>query len=347
MRLLIITQKVDKSDPILGFFHRWVEEFSKHCQSVVVICLFEGSHSLPANVRVLSLGKEEGLGRFWYILNFYKYIWQEKGNYDKVFVHMSPEYVVLGGILWRAWGKRVGLWYVHRQSNLKLWLATKLSHHIFTSAKESFSLATRKLHIVGHGIDTDKFKLRERDELSRTLLHVGRITPIKHCEVLLATLSILRKDGDEDWKVEFVGEPTIPSDCLYLEKLKEKIREYGLEEFVSFSGSLTPEEVGVKFSDSFASVNLTPSGGMDKVVLESLASGCPAFTSNPAFSKALGDHKGTFTFSFLDAADLAYKIRLFKEMPDNKEIVSVLSKKVRSEYDVTSIVVKIASNLNA
>ena len=30
MNLLLITQKIDKDDPILGFFHRWVEEFAKH-----------------------------------------------------------------------------------------------------------------------------------------------------------------------------------------------------------------------------------------------------------------------------------------------------------------------------
>ena len=32
MKLLIITQKVDSADPILGFFHQWVEEFAKHCE---------------------------------------------------------------------------------------------------------------------------------------------------------------------------------------------------------------------------------------------------------------------------------------------------------------------------
>lgn len=58
MRLLIVTQKVDKNDPILGFFHRWIEEFSKHCEKLTVICLQAGEFKLPANVTVLSLGKE-------------------------------------------------------------------------------------------------------------------------------------------------------------------------------------------------------------------------------------------------------------------------------------------------
>ena len=58
MKLLIVTQAIDSEHPILGFFHRWVEEFAKHCEHVHVICLQAGKHSLPANVTVHSLGKE-------------------------------------------------------------------------------------------------------------------------------------------------------------------------------------------------------------------------------------------------------------------------------------------------
>ena len=46
MKLLIMTQAVDQNDPVLGFFHRWIEEFSRHCERVHVICLKEGEHSL-------------------------------------------------------------------------------------------------------------------------------------------------------------------------------------------------------------------------------------------------------------------------------------------------------------
>ncbi|MBI4086504.1 hypothetical protein HY416_00780 [Candidatus Kaiserbacteria bacterium] len=58
MKLLICTQTVDRGDPTLGFFHEWIAEFARHCERVIVVCLFEGEHSLPENVTVLSLGKE-------------------------------------------------------------------------------------------------------------------------------------------------------------------------------------------------------------------------------------------------------------------------------------------------
>ena len=103
MKLLILTQKVNKDDPILGFFVRWVEEFAVHCESVVVICLEKGNYDLPSNVNVLSLGKEEGKSHFVYLLRFYTYIWSNRKEYDSVFVHMNQEYILLAGLFWRMW----------------------------------------------------------------------------------------------------------------------------------------------------------------------------------------------------------------------------------------------------
>src|ERR1700733_6884068 len=115
MKLLILTQKIDKDDGVLGFFHGWVKEFSSHFDQVTVICLGKGEYSLPPNVQVFSLGKEKESGgsKLFYIFNFYKYIWQERNNYDAVFVHMNQEYVLLGGLFWKLLGKKVFLWRNH------------------------------------------------------------------------------------------------------------------------------------------------------------------------------------------------------------------------------------------
>src|SRR3989344_1150879 len=105
MKLLIITQKVDKNDDLLGFFHSWVSELSEHFDDVFVISLGVGEYHLPNNVKVFSLGKpangrsasggESLLRRFNYIVRFYKYIWRERKNYDAVLAHMNPIYIVL------------------------------------------------------------------------------------------------------------------------------------------------------------------------------------------------------------------------------------------------------------
>src|SRR3989338_7648361 len=59
MKLLIITQKVNQEDSVLGFFHSWIREFASRFEEVTVICLEKGVYNLPENVEVFSLGKEE------------------------------------------------------------------------------------------------------------------------------------------------------------------------------------------------------------------------------------------------------------------------------------------------
>ena len=107
VKILIITQKVDQNDDVLGFFHGWIAEFAKHAEQVTVIALGVGGYNLPKNVRVFSLGKERGVSRLEYTLNFYRLIWRERKNYDVVFVHMNQEYVLFGGLLWKLLGKKI------------------------------------------------------------------------------------------------------------------------------------------------------------------------------------------------------------------------------------------------
>ena len=58
MKLLIITQKVDKNDQLLGFFIDWIAGFSHKFEEVTVLCLEKGEFNLPENVEVISLGKD-------------------------------------------------------------------------------------------------------------------------------------------------------------------------------------------------------------------------------------------------------------------------------------------------
>lgn len=345
MKLLIITQKMNSEDPILGFFVRWVQEFAKHCEKVTVICLEKGKYDLPENVKVLSLGKERGNTKFDQLMWFYQYIWDERNNYDKVFVHMNPEWLLLGGLLWKILKKKVGLWYVHKQVNPKLWIAEKLADLVFTSAPESFGIKSEKVNYVGHGINTVVFKPVQWNHKSRTLVHVGRITQIKNCEVLIEALSNLH-EKDTSWRLLFIGEPVTNEDGLYLKKIKQRISDLKLEKFVEFVGPLTPQEINKKFSESFASLNAAPTGGMDKAVLESWASGCPAFASNPVFADFYGKHASVFTYQFKDDYDLASKIENLISNKDSNQIVSVLSKKVGKEYSVKTVVDKISKILH-
>ncbi len=287
MKLLIITQKVDVDDPILGFFHRWIQEFAKHCESIVVICLYEGKHDLPNNVRVLSLGKENGQSRFKYIWNFYKYIWSERKNYESVFVHMNPIYVVLGGIFWRLAGKKISLWYTHKHVDLKLRMAEKIVHTIFSASKESFRLKSDKLRIMGHGIDTDLFKpSRFEQKHLYTILSVGRISNTKNQLLMIEALHLLR-ERDFNAELIIVGDSITESDILYKKELEREIDLYNLNNVVKMTGSIKPSEIIPYYQNSDLFINLSSTGSMDKAILEAMACGINVLSSNEAFKNIL------------------------------------------------------------
>jgi glycosyltransferase involved in cell wall biosynthesis len=334
MKLLIVTQKVNKDDPEFFFFYRWIEEFAKHCSLVTVICLEEGKHTLPKNVRVLSLGKEVGASRLKYISRFYHYIWKERKNYDVVFVHMNPEYIILGGLLWKLWHKKIALWYTHRQVNFKLRMATFLSDIVFTASPEGFRLQTNKLHIMGHGIDVDAFNLPPVDFNQQLVIgHIGRITEIKHLDTILRAVKNLPVEH-----VDFTGAPVTKADREYKKYLESLIKELGIDAQVRWKSIRSSIEA---YREASLTINATPDGGMDKVVLESLAAGRAVFTSNTAFKNLLGEYALIFIFAFDNPNELTAKISSFINMPNKNEIMAALSKKVRDQYDVRTLVQKI------
>jgi glycosyltransferase involved in cell wall biosynthesis len=288
MKLLICTQVVDSQDPILGFFHRWIEEFAKHCEEVHVICLRSGTYSLPENVSVYSLGKENGGGRLLYILQFYKQAWSLRKKYDSVFVHMNPEYVVLMGLPWRLLGKKIALWYSHKSVTLWLWLANLLAHHIFSTTSHAMRIKSRKVSFVGHGIDLTRFNLLPIPTAPVRILYVGRVTPIKRIDLMLETFLEMANRGHEMF-FDIVGDIGSKRDKSYQEQLLAMIPE-NLKSRVIFHGSVPQSELNHFLSNTHVFYNFSPSGGMDKAVLEAMACGVAPVVTNEAFKEVLNSY---------------------------------------------------------
>jgi glycosyltransferase involved in cell wall biosynthesis len=350
MKLLIVTQKVNKDDSILGFFHRWLLEFSKNCESVVVICLEKGGFDLPQNVKVLSLGKEEGGSKLSYLYRFFKYIYSERKNYDAVFVHMNPEYVVLGGIFWRFMRKKIGLWYTHKQVDLKLRLSAFLAHIIFTASKESFRLKSSKLVVMGHGIDLPSFVCSSDEHRvlgPNAILHVGRITNIKNCHKIIEVAKILKEKWNKDFEIAFVGEGVTKDDVVYTHDLKKLVNQYGLTDIVEFYGKVANTETKKYYCSALMSINLSATGGLDKVILESIASGTPVITSNYTAQEYIGTYGEFFDVAGLDEDAIAQKIILYSQLEkaEREQMMGVLKGVVEKKSSLSNLVPSIISKL--
>jgi len=301
MKLLIVTQAVDDGDPVLGFFVRWVEELAKHAQQIEVICLKEGTHRLPANVRMYSLGKPAS--RFWYIWNFYKYIFSLK--YDAVFVHMNQEYVLLGGLFWRLWDKKVFLWRNHAHGDAGTRLAIFFSHKVFYTSSQSFTARFKKALKMPVGIDTDFFTPDPLvSKKMNSILFLGRIAPVKKVEEFVEALSELQKLG-VTFSATIAG-AALPKDAEYEKTIRDSVSAHGLDEKVRFAGPVTREQARALYREHALYVNLTPSGSMDKTILEAMACGTPPLVFNPDLTEELETDLVTDT---LDAHALALLMR--------------------------------------
>ncbi|MDO8569779.1 MAG: glycosyltransferase [bacterium] len=301
MKLLVITQKVDKNDPVLGFFHRWVEEFSKHFEFVTVICLEEGEHSLLENVRVLSLGKGKLKIENWklkikfrYILNFYQYIWDERNNYDSVFVHMNQEYVLLGWKFWKLWGKKIYLWRNHAKGSLLTRLAVLLSNKVFCTSPSSFTARFAKTQIMPVGIDTDFFKpdpLVQR--IPNSFLFLGRIAPVKKVLEFVEWFN----------KLDEKSHATIAGAALLKDSDYEKLVRSRASDRIEFIGAVTQEQALKLYQSHETYVNFTPSGSMDKTIVEAAACGAKLIVHNPDLKNGFEvlDHSITALMDKLEA----------------------------------------------
>jgi glycosyltransferase involved in cell wall biosynthesis len=336
MKLLICTQALDRKDSNLGFFYEWVAEFAKRCEKVLVICLREGEHDLPQNVEVLSLGKERGVGRFKRAILFLRYISARRGEYDAVFVHMNPEYIDLGGYLWRRWGKRVGLWYAHKSVTRRLRIAVRLADYVFTVTPDSFRIRTNKLRPLGHGIDTTLFKPDIREgSIETRLVTAGRIAASKHILEMLKVCDTLYV-REEKFALTIIGEPVTDVERRYASVLDEEIKRRPYADKVQRTGAIAHAQLPALLNRQDVFLNFASTGNMDKAGLEALAMGVPVIATNPAFYALLepyGLHVENPT-----AENIADAIDRIMNRPDRAAIVATLRNKIAAEHSLEKLI---------
>jgi len=314
MRLLILTQIVDKEDTYLSFFHTWACEFSKKFEMITVICLKEGNHDLPENVRVLSLGKEEGVSRVTYVKRFFSYVWKLRGEYDSVFVHMNQEYVLLGGWLWRVMGKKVGMWRNHNVGNIFTNIASLFCNKIFCTSKFSYTAKFKKTVFMPVGVSTELFYPRvEVKRKRRSILSLGRIAPSKNIEILLEALHRARKVGTT-FTLTICGD-VLEEYAAYLAKLELLVKTYGLQDAVVFTAGVPYEDVPKLFTRHDVCVNQSSSGMFDKTIFEAMLCETLVVSCNRNLESEVDD---MFLFEEGNARDLSKKLCRVLELDGRK-----------------------------
>jgi glycosyltransferase involved in cell wall biosynthesis len=282
MKLLFITQKLHGQD---AFGVLWANAFAARGYDVTVLCLEwqpekmrEVLPGVELNFKVLSMGKDKGIGKVGVIFNFWKHILAHKS--DRVFVHMAPVWGLLGAPVWIIRRTPAYLWYTHYKMQAGLWLMALYGKRLFCATEQSMpmypSTSSGQVHakkvVTGHGIDRTFWPRRENHTTEpHKLLMVHRLARSKRAELCIKALTHLLTF----FTLDIYGQEVEPD---YAAELKALVAELGLAERVRFLGSAPVKDLPEIYTHHQLILNMA-SETIDKTMLEAMTCGCYPVTT--------------------------------------------------------------------
>lgn len=336
MKILIVTQVVDRDHPVLGFFHRWIEEFAKHCESVTVIGQAVGRHAFPPHVRVLSLGKERCRPRWLHVVRFWYLIIRHRRAYDAVFVHMTPVWVVLGWKIWCLFRKPIYLWYEARGKRISLRIALRVVRKVFSASEHGMPLQTRRSVITGHGIDTERFVPGNAPREAGLLVTVGRMTAAKRHPLLLRALAAL----PVPYHIVIVGAPLTREDQATQAELLVLMHRLRIQDRVIMR-ALPPADLPPLLQRAALFLHASATA-LDKAVLEAMACGCAVVSCADAVRPLLPE---TLRAS---PEEMAGVVQWFCSLPraEQEDIRKSLRRTVTEHHSLSRLVVRLCEEMS-
>lgn len=318
MRLLLLNLVTDADSPVQGFTTVWINALARRCEYVDVLTMRAGRIAVAENARVFSVGKERGYSEPRRLLEFYRLLngLLRERAYDACFAHMNTLFSILAAPLLKPRGIPITLWYAHGAVTPKLRLAEKLADRVVSSSPEGFRLPSRKLTIIGQGIDTEAFTPTSQPaERPFTIVSVSRLAPVKRVEVMVEAARLLAQMPDTPpFRLRVFGTAE-PKYAAYQHGLRELVARYHLEALVEFAGPVVYADVPAAYQSADVMVNTSQTGSVDKAVLEAMACGLPVISANEAFQPILREW-GDLLLMPPDAPDaLAERLRRLMQMP--------------------------------
>ncbi len=319
MRLLFITQVLDREDPILGFTVRWIEGLARQTEAVRVMALEVGDTSgLPASVDWRVVGRRGRVGRW---LRFRRHLREAFADgFGHVLTHMVPRYSLLAAGPARRAGARHFMWYTHAGVDARLRRAVHEVERVFTASPDSLRLEVPGKTVTGHGIDLAALPFQSpAPQGPPILLSAGRMTPAKDPLTVLDAVARLRAEG-RPVELEWAGGTLAEGDPAYARIVEARIAELGLKRHVRLLGPVPHHRMAEVFGRCSVFLSASRTGSVDKVVLEAMATGRPAVTSNPSFGwvfEPLGPELApSLTFPEGDAKALAQRVADLLDRPE-------------------------------
>lgn len=332
-RILLFTNTYDTRSDLMGVVPAWVAALRAAGAQVIVVT----QHAGEDRDGVIEVSKRTHASSVVRLLMVLRTVVRMRSSYDVLFVAMAPTWAMLLAPLVRLMGKRAFLWYAVWKSSWRLRIAEKAVSGILCSVPESFPFKSSKVRAVGQAIDTARFAPEGAHRPVGHILCLGRISPVKHIELLFRAVTLL-PDLPDARSIHIAGAPVSQRDHAYEQELRNQMRKSDLSDAVVWLGKVGHHATHELFRRADIVVNMTPAGSFDKTILEAMSCGALVVASNPALRRFLAPAiADRLLFRQGDAADMARVLADVMAMSDadKDELRAACRDMVRTHHSVT------------
>jgi glycosyltransferase involved in cell wall biosynthesis len=292
MRLLLINYELDENSGVLAWQADVVRALAKRCQYILILTQKQGVFSAPPNVDVLPVpvrpfGIPQRFGGRW-LMNWEVARLCRLHKIQACFVHMAADWVFILAPVLKAMRIPILMWYAHGTVTARLKFAHTMTERVVTSTPDGFRLPSKKLTVIGQGVNTALFDIPVPDDRRNQILYIGRVSPRKRVDLLVDVMAAIReKEAQPSLMLQIIGPVLTKDDERYLDSIHDQIDRLGLQERVIIAGFVPQNAIPGYYSNAGLHINVSNTGSMDKTVVEALSCGCPVLTSNEAFRDLL------------------------------------------------------------
>lgn len=288
--LVIFNYAMDTAHPIFGHQFKIALELSRFFGHTTVLTGRLGKGDIPPRIKVISHKLEERSS----ILALIIFLAQLSANISSrrrtlVFSHMTETHSLVAGVLLRIFRVPHILWYAHAHASWRLKLTHKLVDSILTSTPGSFPLTSRKLKVIGQGIDDALFPFEENRADDKNFVYFGRLDSSKQIDKLMQVIKGVQSEGI-DLRLTLIGKPTGRQNQDYLKWVIDNYRSLFENRSISIADPI-PREKLRDHTDSFFAFLHAFQGSLDKSLLEATLLGLHVVTLNAEFISEFGTYQ--------------------------------------------------------
>jgi len=270
--LLLVNYCMDRSDPILSHQFDTVIALANNFNEIHVITTRFDKSVLPSNVKIHIVDWNSGKSVSNAINLFQtglKIIIKNRPQY--LFTHMVPKHSLILAPLAKCFSIRHSMWYAHARKSGWFILSAILVDVIISSTTGSCPSDSKKVKLIGQGIDKNLFPYLKRSFNNRkNFVYFGRMDDSKNVSLIIKVLKDCRRI-DNDIKLKLIGDGSDKfqndSNQDWLEAISSQRREILIKETMGCG----------TFIHAFV-------GSLDKVLIEATFAGLAVVTINREFT---------------------------------------------------------------